>query len=54
MHIAKQTLRYLKGMSTLEIVWGKNPAGHHNQEDKYGSFGVVGYADSSYAGDIDN
>ena len=54
MRIAKQTLRYLKGTSTLGIVWGKDPAGHRNQEDKYGSFGVVGYADSSYAGDIDN
>ena len=35
-------------------MWGKDPADHYNQEDKYGSFRVVGYADSSYAGDIDD
>ena len=52
--IAKQTLRYLKGRNILRIVSGKNPAGYRNQENMYGSFGVVGYADSSYARAIDD
>lgn len=50
--IAKQVLRYLKGTSTMGIVWGKDPASH--RESDYGPFGIVGYADSSYAGDIDD
>lgn len=52
--IAKQSVRYLKGTSTLGIIWGRNPAGHRDQEDKYGSFEVVGYADSSYAEDVND
>ena len=54
MRITKQTFRYLKGTSILGIVWGKDLASYRNQEDKYGSFRVVGYADSSYVGDIDD
>ena len=54
MRIAKQTLGYFKGTSTLGIVWGKDLADHRNQGDKYGSFGVVDYDKRSYAGDIDN
>lgn len=52
--IAKQTLQYLKGTSTLGIIWGRDPASHQDQEGKYGPFGIVGYADSSYAGGIED
>ena len=52
--IAKQTLRYLKGTSTLSIVLGINPAKHQDEESKYESCRAVGYVNSSYVGDIDN
>lgn len=48
LRIAKQVLCYLKGTINLGIVWGTDPIGHR---EKYGPMGVVGYADSSYAGD---
>lgn len=35
-------------------MWGKNPVGHRNQEDKYSLSEVVSYANSSYTGDIDD
>ena len=53
LHIAKQVLCYLKSTITLGIEWGNNLEGHKVGE-KYGEIGVVGYADSSYAGDIEN
>lgn len=34
-------------------MWENDPAGHQS-EDKYGSFRVVGYADSNYAGDLED
>lgn len=52
--IAKQTFQYLKGTRTLGIVWGKDPVANCHQEDKYGLFGVVGYANISYAGDVND
>ena len=52
--MGKQILQYLKGTSTLGIVWKKNPIRHRDKEGKYGSCGAVGYADSSYVGDIDD
>ena len=51
LHITKQVLRYLKGMIRLGIEWGNNPAGHRSG-GRYGQLGIVGYADSSYAGDL--
>ena len=51
--IAKQVLLYLKGTITLDIEWDRDLAGHWS-ERKYGKFGVVGYADSSYAGNLDD
>lgn len=48
LRIAKRVLRYLKGIITLGITWGGDPAGH---QDKYPPRGIVGYADSNYAGD---
>ena len=53
LRIAKQVLRYLKGTITLGIEWGNNPAGYRSG-GKYGELGVVGYADSSYAGDLED
>ena len=29
-HITKQTLQYLKGISILGIVWTRNPVGYYN------------------------
>ena len=40
-------------MITLDIEWGRDPAGHWSGR-KYGKFGIVGYANSSYAGDLDD
>ena len=40
-------------MITVGIEWGKNLAGHRSGE-KYGKFGVVGYVDKSYAGNLDD
>lgn len=51
--ISKQDLHYLKGTIALGIVWGNDPA-DHQCEDKNGSLGVVGYADSNYAGDLED
>ena len=51
--IAKQVLCYLKSTIILGIEWDNNLAGHKAGE-KYGEMGVVGYADSSYAGDIED
>ena len=53
LRIAKQVLRYLKGTITLGIEWGNDPAGHRSG-GKYGELGVVGYADSSYAGNLED
>ena len=53
LRIAKQVLRYMKGTITLGIEWGNDPAGHRSG-GKYGELGVVGYADSSYAGDLED
>ena len=52
--IAKQTLRYLKGISTLIIIWERNPLGQQDKKGKYGSCKVVGYANSSYVRDIND
>lgn len=41
-------------MSSLGIVWRRDLAGYQNQEDKYDLFEVVGYADNSYVGDVDD
>lgn len=41
-------------MSTLGIVQRKNSVGHRDNESKYRPYGVVDYADSNYARDIDN
>lgn len=38
---------------TLDIKWGKDLTGHQSSK-KYKEFGVVGYADSSYAGDLED
>ena len=51
---AKQTLQYLKGRSIFSIVWGRNYTGHQDEGSKYRSCGAVGYASSSYIGDIDD
>ena len=51
--IAKQVLCYLRGTITLDIQWENDPTGHRVGE-KYREIGVVGYADSSYAGDIED
>ena len=53
LRIAKQVLRYLKGTMTLGIEWGNDPAGHRSG-GKYGEMGVVRYADSSYASDLED
>ena len=53
LRIAKQVLRYLKGTITLGIQWGNDPAGHQ-LGGIYGELGVVRYADSSYAGNLED
>ena len=53
LHIAKQVFRYLKGIITLGIKWENNLIGHKVGE-KYGVMGMVGYADSSYTGNIED
>lgn len=53
LRIAKQVLRYLKGTITLGIEWENDPAGHR-LGGRYGELGMVGYADSSYAGDLED
>ena len=53
LRIAKQVFYYLKGTITLGIEWGNDLVGHRAGE-KYREMGVVGYADSSYAGDIED
>lgn len=52
--IAKQTLRYLKRTCIFGIIWGRNFIGHRDEKGKYGPYGVVSYADSSYVEDINN
>lgn len=51
LHIAKQVLWYLKRTSTVEIVWGKDLV---DNRKKYKSYRIIGYADSSYARDIND
>lgn len=51
LRIAKQVLQYLKGTITMGIMWGDDPAGHLS---KYPPRGIVGYADSNFAGDSDD
>ena len=53
LRIAKQVFCYLKRTITLGIEWGNDSAGHRAGE-KYGEMGVLEYADSSYAGDIED
>ena len=53
LRIAKQVFGYLKGTITLGIEWGNNLEGHRVGE-KYGEIGIVGYVDSSYAGNIED
>ena len=53
LRIAKQVLQYLKKTITLGIKWDRDLAGHQ-LGGKYGKFGVVGYVDSSYNGELDN
>lgn len=53
LRITKQVLRYLKGIITLSIEWGNNPAGHR-LDGRYGELEMVGYANSSYAGNLEN
>ena len=53
LYITKQVLRYLKGTITLGIKWGNNPAGHRSRE-KYKKLEVIGYTDSSYAGNLED
>ena len=52
LRIAKQVLRYLKGTITLNIEWRNNPIGHRLR-GKYEELEVVGYADCSYANDLE-
>ena len=51
--IAKYVLRYLKGMITLGIKWGKDLAGYW-LGGKYVEFGIMEYIESSYAGDLED
>lgn len=44
---AKQVLQYLKGTMNLGITYGRDAAGHI---ETYKAYGLVGYADSNYAG----
>ena len=37
----------------MGIVWARDPARHQDHQT-YSSSGLVGYADSSYKGDVDN
>ena len=53
LRIPKQVLCYLKRTITIGIAWGNDPAGHRVGE-KYREIGVVKYADSSYADDIED
>ena len=53
LHIAKQVLRYLNGTITLGIEWENNLAGYRLGE-KYRELGMVRYADSSYAGNLED
>lgn len=52
-YIAKQLLRYLKGIIILNIKWGRDLASHWSKKE-YKEFGMVGYANSNYAGDFKN
>ena len=49
--IAKQVLWYLRRVSTVEIVWEKDLV---DNREKYKSYRIIGYADSSYARDIND
>lgn len=49
--IIKQVLRYLKGIITLGIEQERHSASQQVR-GKYGDLEVVGYIDSSYAGDL--
>lgn len=51
--IDKQTLQYLKGTRSMRIVWGRNPT-NHRDDQIYNSLSLVSYANSSYAGDVDD
>ena len=51
LRIGKQVLQYLNKTITFGIKWGKNLA-KHQLGRKYGEFGKIGYADSSYIGDL--
>ena len=53
LYIAKQVFHYLKGKITLGIKWENNLIGHKVGE-KYRVMDVVEYADSSYAGNIED
>ena len=53
LRIVKQILRYLKGTITLGIEWENNLA-RHRLGERYGELGIVGYADSSYAGNLED
>ena len=48
---AKRVLRYLKGTMTLGLEYGPEVEQH---KASYGGPGLVGYADSDYADDIEN
>lgn len=51
--VAKQVLCYLKEIIILDIKWEIDLADHQLRR-KYGQLGVVKYADSSYAGKLED
>ena len=53
LRIAKQVSPYLKGTIILGIEWGKDPP-RHQSRGRYGELRIVGYADSSYAGNLED
>ena len=53
LNITKQVFHYLKDIITLSIEWRNDLAGHKAGE-KYEEMGIMGYVDSSYAGDIED
>ena len=53
LRIAKQVFCYLKNTIILGIEWENNPVGYKAGE-KYGEMGILRYADSSYASDIED
>lgn len=53
LRIAKQVLCYLKGTITLDIEWGNNFAGYQ-LGGRYGELRIVKYANSNYAGNLED